>query len=366
MKKLTLFLASVFFTGHAIAVDTTLNGWLINLATGGANSASSAASPATAAAQAASSDVTTTADLFAQASASFPSCSQWHVSGVCFFLYCTHKCRIKTTVRYSTFQPDLVVSSYQDIDSHPWPEIGVPTGKALQQGASTLLKTFIGDGAGTRTKSDRRDRNAKYRDADAIGHPGGGYGFATCPSAASAFAPYFSSYTDAAAWRGFLPADLLQVAAWVPGQREIGSYPLNTWGNVMPRTGWHTHQHDVKNAAVLSQRIADIVTHTGQPHVYRYLSSGGRHSRSGHIVWDPPAARENSEMGGLWQLSAPRSARGSAQTCHVFGENDSASFLGYGDSSTSTTQAYAYTLWRPYGCCKKKGTFLYAIIWGKW
>lgn len=311
-------------------------------------------------------DVTNTAALFTQATVTFPSCSQWHVSGVCFFLYCSHHCRIRTTVRYSHFAPDLVVSTYQDLDNHPWPEVGIPTGKALAMGASTLLKAFIGDGAGSFTKGDRRNRAAKYRDADAIGHPGSGFGLATCPRAVTPFTPYFSSFTDAAVWRDFVPAELLYPASWVPGMREIGSFPLNTWGSVMPRTGWHTHQHPVKVAAVLSQRIADIVTHSGQPHIYRYLKSGGRTSRSGQIVWDPPAARENSEMGGLWQLAAPKAASSATSSCHVFGANDTLSLSGYGEMSTSSTDSYAYTLWRPYACCRKRGTFLYAVTWGKW
>jgi integrating conjugative element protein (TIGR03756 family) len=329
-----------------------MNGLAFAQVTGSGSSTSSTAN-----------EVTSTTELYVQATASFPSCSQWHVSGTCFFLHCSIKCRIRTSVRYSHFAPDLVVSTYQDLDNHPWPEIGIPIGKMMLQGASLIQKGFIGDGAGTMTKSSRRDMNAKYRDADAIGHPGGA--ISSCPSAATTFMPYFSSFTDASAWRNFLPADMWQLASWVPGLREIGSFPLNTWGNVMPRTGWHTHQHDVKVAAVLSQRVADIVTQTGQPHVYDYLSSNTFTVRDGDMVWDPPSAKENSEMGGLWQLSAPKSA-GSAAQCHVFGDNDSVSPVGYGDHSTSKTQSYAYTLWRPYACCRKRGIFLYAIIWGKW
>ena len=311
------------------------------------------------------SDITTTPALMIEAAVSFPACGMWHSSGLCFFLMCGWGCHIKVSPRFSHMRPDLVVSTYHDLDNHPWPGIGLPLGQMALQSASLLYRTMIGDSAGTRTRPDRTDKNTLFRDGDAIGHPGGLLSAPglICASSVTPFMPYYSTFTDAMTWRNFLPVDMLNPASWLPGMREIGTFPLNTWGSVFPRTGWATQQHGVKGAAVLSQRIADIITNPGQPRVYVPVPTGGIHTRAGAIVWDPPPAMENSVLGGLWQLSAP--FRGAA-ACTPFGLNDSVSPVSYGDGQTSSTSSYAFTLWRPYGCCKKLGLFLFAIQWGMW
>lgn len=302
---------------------------------------------------------TTTSALVAQAVASYPGCSVWHPSGTCFFLFCTiFGCKIRTSTRFSHFIPDLVVSTFHDDTTHPWPEIGTPLAAATRSAMSSLMSALIGsDSAGTRSRGDRTDQQRRFRDADAIGHPASSLG--TCPSAATSFMPYFQSLADALVWRGFLPAELIYPASMIPGLREVGTWPLSTWGNVHPRTGELVQHHPVKAAAVLSQRVADIVTRGG-PHVALRLSSGGMTTRSGQIVWDPPPAMEGSWMGGLWQMSAP-----SMTGCHVFGTPE-VSPVNYGDFQTSSTAGYAYTLWRPYACCRIRGIFLYAITTGLW
>lgn len=317
----------------------------------------------------AASEKTTTAALVAEAAVSFPACGYWHSSGLCFFLVCGWGCHIKTSPRVSHFNPDLVVSTFHDLDNHPWVEIGIPIGQAAIHTSSLLYQALIGDSAGSRFKSKRDDKNERFRDGDAIGHPGG---FAAsslfsstgmlCSNNTTPFYPYYSSFTDAMMWRNFLPLELVYPQSLIPGLREIGSWPLNTWGNVFPRSGWTTQQHDVKASAVLSQRIADFVTRSGEPHLYNKVDSSGIHSRDGQIVWDPPPAEENSLLGGIWQISAPFRS----PTCNVFGYNDSVSPVSYGDFQTAASGSYSFTLWRPYACCKKKGIFLYAITWGMW
>ena len=302
---------------------------------------------------------TTTTALVAQGVASYPACSLWHPSGVCVFLFCTmFGCKIRRSERYSHFIPDLVVSTYHEDATHPWPEIGVPLAAGMRSSMSALMSALVGsDSAGTRTRGDRTDQQRRFRDADAIGHPASSIG--TCPSAATSFFPYFHSLADALVWRGLLPTELIYPATYIPGLREVGVWPLNSWGNVHPRTGELIQHHPVKNAAVLSQRVADIITRSS-PHVYYPLSSGRVTARSGQIVWDPPPAQEGSIMGGMWQMSAP------AMTgCHVFGAPEVGPTT-YGDFQTSSTAGYAYTLWRPYACCRIRGIFLFHIQTGAW
>ncbi|EPH6592434.1 TraU family protein, partial [Escherichia coli] len=63
--------------------------------------------------------------------------------------------------------------------------------------------------------------------------------------------------------------------ALIPGKREIGSQEEeNMWGNVYPRSGFVTQTDDDKAAAVVAQRVADIITRTGEPHVYQAVKAG--------------------------------------------------------------------------------------------
>lgn len=321
---------------------------------------------ASSSARAAVGDTTTSQALIAQAVASFPNpaCGAWHVSGVCFWLKCTmFGCDVKTSTRYSNRQPDVVVSTYHDSIFHPWPEIGIPLANAASGAASSILGGMF-DSAGMMFKTGRTDMQRKFKDGDVVGHPAASMSFGvTCPGAATTYFPYYQSLLDTYTWRGILPVELLYPPSFIPGLREVGVTGVNTWGSVYPRTGELVQQHPVKNAAVLSQRIADFVTRTGQPHVYFNLKSGGISSRNNQRVWDPPPVQETVPL-NVWQLSAP--IIGAASTsCSPFGMPDLGP-ISYGDFSTSASMGYAYTLWRPYACCKKKGMFLFAIQWGMW
>ena len=64
---------------------------------------------------------------------------------------------------------------------------------------------------------------------------------------------------DALAWRQEVP-EIFYPASLIPGLRELGQWPLHTWGGVYPRTGWTTQAEEPKAAAINAQRAGDIVT----------------------------------------------------------------------------------------------------------
>ena len=66
-----------------------------------------------------------------------------------------------------------------------------------------------------------------------------------CRSQTSPFFPYFQSGLDALSWRQEVP-EIFYPASWIPGMREIGTWPLQTWGSVHPRTGWTTQAEEPK------------------------------------------------------------------------------------------------------------------------
>ena len=148
----------------------------------------------------------------------------------------------------------------------------------------------------------------------------------------------------------FYPASL------IPGLREIGTWPLQTWGGVYPRTGWTTQAEEPKAAAINAQRAGDIVTRWGQPHIYVPITGG---SSSRQRVWPPGPLVEDNPATGVWQMLLPRAE----STCKVFGTNDLASFTGWGGGRVDAQGDYAWNLWRPYSCCRDRGIFLFNVDW---
>lgn len=306
----------------------------------------------------------TTSDVITRTMSGAGSCANWKVSGVCFWLKCPcgYSCCVRASVRVTHFRPDVVVSTYHDASMHPWSDYGAMVASGSTSVASGLLGLLI-DSAGTRTRdNERRDRSKLYRDGDAIGHPltWGFFGYA-CPAATTAFYPYFNSMYDAMVWRGILPVEMLYPQSLTPGMREIGSWPTNTWSNLYPRDGNVTQEHFVKGAAVISQRIGDIATRNGQPHVYNQIPTGGIQMISGYRVWLPSSPLvEMDPSTGKWQMISPVPET----SCGVFGVNDTLSLNAWGDGKTDAAEGYSFNLWREYSCCQKNGTlFLYAITW---
>ena len=235
----------------------------------------------------------TTPGIIAQTTAATFACMRWMPVGVCFWLHCSWTgCRVRSSLKVGHYNPDLVVSVYNELGGNPWAEIRATLGLAQRAAATGVLGALLPvplDSAGNRTEGSgkRRDhRNLVFREADAVGHPLGtlsgvvtGVGL-VCASQTSSYVPYFQSGLDAFAWRHELP-EVLYPASWVPGLREVGTAPLQTWGGVYPRTGWTTQAEEPKAAAVTAQRAGDIVTRAGQPHIYTPLTgpSPGRSAR---------------------------------------------------------------------------------------
>ncbi|WP_431819440.1 TIGR03756 family integrating conjugative element protein [Burkholderia sp. F1] len=270
------------------------------------------------------------------AAALSPSCLDYRVVGICYWLQCGFGgCVVRTSVKIRHYIPDAVVSSYANTGENPWREVSL---------LSTPNPTALGGGDGT-TNLGSENNLAKFRNADVIGHPAGlvfskfaaasGY---TCEGAATPFVPYLLSTLDTLAWRYNVP-ELVYPESLIPGMREIGGrLTFNLWGSVYPRGG-NLHQvDDHKASAVVAQRAGDVVTRRGQPHVYQALLGTPREG-----YWPAGALVEGDISTGKWQELTPRMSN----TCAVF---PNTRFL-----TQATRGDYAWALWRPYSCCKRRG-----------
>jgi integrating conjugative element protein (TIGR03756 family) len=309
----------------------------------------------------------TSPQIITQTTTAALSCVQWMPIGACFWLRCSESgCSVRTSIKVGHYNPDLVVSAYNELGANPWAEIRATLGLGQKAAATGLLGALLPvpiDSAGNRTEgtSERDHKNLIYRETDAIGHPlsslsglVAGVGL-LCPSETLSFFPYFQSGLDALSWRQEVP-EIFYPASLIPGLHELGTWPLQTWGGVYPRTGWTTQAEEPKAAAINAQRAGDIVTRTGQPHVYVPVTG----SSSSVKVWSPGPLVESDSSTGIWQMLVPELE----SSCDVFGTNDLASLTGWGGGRVDPDGDYVWNLWRPYQCCQRRGQFfLFDIDW---
>ncbi|MCP1364624.1 TIGR03756 family integrating conjugative element protein, partial [Halomonas sp. BBD48] len=198
-------------------------------------------------------------------------CLDYEVIGICAWLYCTpYGCTVRTSIRVKHYIPELVVSSYENTGESPWSEVAL---------LSPPIGNAVGGGRTTEEESSRHS-STRFKNTDAIGHPGGAvfydmlssFGY-SCESDVQPYMPYFLSTLDALAWRSGIP-EMAYPEALTPGMREMGTTG-DLWSPIYPRSGFVTQTHDYKVAASTAQRAADVVTRNGQPHVYQPLVPSG-------------------------------------------------------------------------------------------
>ncbi|OBW94224.1 TIGR03756 family integrating conjugative element protein [Gallibacterium anatis] len=278
------------------------------------------------------------------ASSASPSCMEYRVVGICYWLYCGWSgCRVRTSVKVRHYLPEQVVSSYNHEGQNPWTEV-----KLLGQGIK----------AGPENERPKQYSQLTFKNVDVIGHPGGaitqllsraGY---YCNTQTSPFKPHFLSGLDIVGWRTGMPESLYPEAI-TPGLREIGNLG-DMWGNIYPRAGAVTQIHPYKAASVTAQRAADIISRTGQLHVYIPAAQKAQPSRG---YWPPPPIEEGKIKTHKWQMLYPKMEN----SCAIFPDRSPSDT--YSDK-ISTQQDYAWALWRPYSCCKRRGqTFLFSTDW---
>ena len=278
------------------------------------------------------------------ASALSPECVHYQIVGVCYWLFCSpFGCSVRTSLKVRHFRPDLVVSAYSVTGQNPWIEMSP---------LSSPLPGIAEAGGDTNPRAVGQHSKVRFKNADAIGFPAGDalanffsrFGYVCAPSS-QPFLPYFLSTLDALAWRSGVP-EMFYPEALTPGLREV-SKDGDMWGNIYPRAGALSQTHDYKAGAVIAQRTADLVTRSGQSHVYIPLTAT---SHDGY--WPPDPVTEGDSNNHQWQMLVPKKSA----SCAIF--PDGSSTNSYADK-LAEDGAYVWTLWRPYKCCPRRGqTFL--------
>lgn len=302
-----------------------------------------------------------------QASADL-DCLGYEPVGTCFWGYWTTCCcagtpplpypcyRTRTSVKYRHWSPDLTVTAYPASGLSPWSEL------------NELVAPLAGSDGGTpaRGTGARAHTGLRFKMSEAFGSPGlawmatlGALGIATgmvCPSVARPMQPYYVSALDAAMWRddGVLQAAAVaaDIATSPPRGRLLKEPGASgaVWGPIYGRSGFVQQGHDYRAAAVVAMRVADIVTRSGQLHVYTPVGYSG----AGSGYWPPAAPVTEEDAEHRWQMLVP-----AVSACARF----AASVSAYGASDRdgpkqSDSGAYVFNLWREYECCRDRGDFL--------
>ncbi|MYD81418.1 MAG: TIGR03756 family integrating conjugative element protein [Gammaproteobacteria bacterium] len=294
-----------------------------------------------------------TAEVITTTTGAMAKCCKWKVVGNCYWLKCgLEGCSVKVSLKVAHYRPDSVVSVYSNMSNHPWKEVKVLLKQAVETALPNLdesVRHWIkGNGTEPAPELQSSTRNLRYFESDLLGHPltdlvfpGANY---ICDSVTRPLVPYYLSLLDLLAWRNPITENLNR-ASLVPGLREVGNWPVNTWGSVYPRSGWVQQSSPPKAAAVIAQRTADIVINGGQLRVRKQLR-GGRVN-----LWPPYRIRENNASTAKWQMLHPVKQK----DCTVFGKNDLAGIADWGGGKVDSKNTYMWSLWRPYKCCPRRG-----------
>ncbi|WP_279460130.1 TIGR03756 family integrating conjugative element protein [Actinobacillus delphinicola] len=294
-------------------------------------------------------------------SSSSLSCAEWRVKGICIWLTCTpFGCYTRTSVKVRHFLPESVVSVYDFEEDNPVAEAKMMGGNKFVTKLSTL-GTPQGELTGGRfvSHNKRLYNQSHIKNAELIGHPGGmiytllgqlGY---FCSSQSTPYMPYFLSGLDFLEWR-YPTVEAFHPSSLTFFNRELRKGNDN-WGNIYPRNGMVTQQHSYKGAALVAQRVADIVTRPfgTSSHLYFPLS---KKSQPSNGKWYPKPVQELNNQNHKWQMLYPKLE----QSCAIFPDKSSSGIETtdpYQDK-LSPNHNYAWALWRPYECCKRRGQTL--------
>ena len=298
--------------------------------------------------QAHSSDLLT-AHIIEATSVAAPACLDWQIIGTCFWLHCDlFGCTVRTSAKVSHFLPDLVVTVQTEPARQAWKEMRLLLQNiqesAIATGVGINSDVSAGYGAIATPSAQRLRKSLRYFEADVFGHPQpdlsilSGFQY-TCSAVTDRLQPYFQSALDILGWRN--PTfDSSNVASWIPGRYEIGSWPARSWGSIYPRTGWIQNVDSAMGAAVVAQRAAFIATGNDDLRPHFAVSRGHRTNRA------PERIDTNNAFKGKWQLIHPVVTN----DCSVFGTDESP-MRGY----IREDHHLVWNLWRGYKCCRREG-----------
>lgn len=271
-------------------------------------------------------------------------CVDWQFVGMCFWLKCSlFSCDVEESPKIHQFLPDLVVATHTSSDSPLGDVQGLnnvnPANLTNKDETQSELETYV-----------------DFKHAEVLGNPAVLFFNALsntdwfCASGVDVpYFPYFLSSLDNSWSDPSLENFFPQAIFGFPKIKT--NLPLGYWAPVYPRCGWGVHPYDAINGAVAAHRAAAITTSNLAPHIY--IQPG---TNCGNRCWGPSAVTEGNTNNHKFQMIFPKTANS--------GMAMGGSAAWANGKNVDGDEGYAWSLWRPYTCCKKKGqVFLFSIDW---
>ncbi len=348
-------------------------------------------------------------------SKAWKTCADWKITGVCFWLKCDLAgCRIKSSIKVKHFNPDALVQVYDSPERMAIRELSVISRINKKAGSMMARRlklkqpvelagagfSTVNRGTGKSSTGYLSSINSISKNVDVVGSPVApiffrmlGDASLACDTGVTPFMPYYSSFIDFLHWSNVFPVitlpleflfnlpsgsdfsslsalnELLKsrpVTERSDGQKKP-SKDAQRFESLFPRDATVVQTHDYKAAAVVAQRAADIATEEGVSFRAR-LPMG--HTKKKKWYSPPERIKEWDSKTGKWQMLYPNMDK----TCHIISDialkDTTPTTLKKSDieipdaykSRRSDYGYYAWQLWRPYECCKKRsGKFLMTV-----
>lgn len=297
------------------------------------------------------------------------ACVEPKLVGVCVFLGCgPTSCGLQTTLKIEMWQPDFVVSTFDEPGNDPIREARLLYGP-LQRSVLTALTQRLGAftaGAGQPITgvfrpNEKGQTDLRFKACNVYGHPLAantlnvwlgqilGVSF-SCPSETTPGFPYYQSALDPLGWRWNFP-ERFDPRSVIPGYRRIGGLGY-TWSTVHPRFGFAIGYYPPKIHQVLAWRAASLVTDPlVSPRAY-VPSWQGRDSTGFHMEHDDwPGEVDEAGVGARIQMLHPETD----QDCRRIAADDSLAFVHAhtDDDPPYDNKRAVHAVWRKYRCCPK-------------
>lgn len=284
-----------------------------------------------------------------------PDCLHYRIVGVCFWLVCNVGCYVVTTPKVEHYLPDVVISTYPGFGKDPWVEVnktidagdyyaGKAAFKALNHGMEIKSGSF--------NSANSNDNDVNLREVDVIGNPALAalHWGKLLKSQAKPYFPYYQSELDANEWRSGL-LEQMYPQSWIPGKNDVGTFLINDWGSVFPRSGFIMQPSIAKSSAVMAYRGGSIATTHSFNHISTDLDAMPCPNKACKTTGPIKTKAPNTK----WQMLLPDPQF----TCHPRIE---ATIKPNRLKGADSKQPFSWVVWRQYeGCVSADGHYLGSV-----
>lgn len=281
--------------------------------------------------------------------------SHMEVIGICLWVkWHWYGPSFDTTLELDQFQPDMVVSVFDQPGDNPWVEANTFIDPVAHAAGSASVNLTYGQslayGANNATPQVN-DQNMRTYVVDVVGDPFVAMGFPwMLRSDTNAYNPYYSSDSDAAPDRMGL-AEALQLNTYNPFAYYIGPSMFSNWGYLYPRVMTINQPNNYMGSILAGLHGAAIVTNRNYLHVVQSTNNScGTNCAVANINGS------TSDSNAIWEEVYPLDKK------IQLGEMGAGSITPVGASDNQAGKGnYVFQVWRHYrGCIQGNGSLVFA------